>query len=65
MIIMPYKSKKDRRKYDKQYNKFRTGQLKTVRKALNNGDVGRARRALAKKPNIHIKPKPKKRRRRK
>ena len=51
---MPLRTKKDRAKYMKRYREFREKQRKALERALRNGDLGKARKALAKKPDIHI-----------
>ena len=54
LMNMPYKTKKDRRTYDREYHKFKKRQLHAIKKALENGDLTRAKRVLARKPRIHV-----------
>lgn len=58
---MPYKTKKDRRAYDKQYNVHKAKQRKALDKALTDGDLAKARKILARKPKIHVKKRGKRR----
>jgi len=59
---MPYRSKRDRAEYMRRYRKAKRRQLERAMKALEKGDLARARRILGKKPEIHLK---RRRRRRK
>jgi len=51
---MPFPDKKYAKKYMKKYRKHKTQKLKAVEKAVSNGDLGRAKRILARPPKIHI-----------
>jgi len=53
---MPYRSKRDRAEYMRRYRKAKRRQLERAMKALEKGDLARARRILGKKHEIHLKP---------
>jgi len=56
---MPYKLKKNRKKYNREYSTFRAKRNSALRKAVLNGDFAKAKRISQRKPNINIKPRKK------